>query len=199
MKSFAMVGFSVASGLWVSACLDVQDNASTSTPVVVERPFVSDGHVEMQLDGGNYEIRPAVDNRVRVTLRGHVGQAKAEIAVDGAEGHVVVQDTPHNNFQATIEVPSRTDLVVHLKGGNLSLAGIAGNKDVESAAGNTGIRVGDPNDYARVDASVKAGNIDTNAFGKSTGGLFPHLSWSGPGKYSLQATLGAGNLELRRQ
>ncbi len=198
MKSIAMVGLLLSTGLWASACVDRQDSANPTTPVVVEKPFGPGGHVEMQLDGGNYELRPAADSRIRVTLSRNVGQAKAEITIDGTAGHVVVRDTPHNNFQAIVEVPSRTDLVVHLKGGNLSLAGITGNKDIESTAGNTEIRVGDPNDYAQVDASVKAGNIDTDAFGRSTGGLFPHLSWSGPGQYSLQATLGAGNLELRR-
>ena len=35
-------------------------------------------------------------------------------------------------------------------------------------------------------------------FGCAGGNKSPHLKWSGPGKYSLKANLGAGNLELKR-
>src|SRR6185295_2072233 len=147
MKSFGMVGLLLSTGLWASACVDRPNNANATAQVVVEKPFDSGGHVDMQLDGGNYDLRPAADMRIRVTLSGNAGQAKAEITIDGTAGHVVVRDTPHNNFDAIVEVPIRTDLVVHLNGGNLSLAGIIGNKEVESIAGNTEIRVGDPSDY----------------------------------------------------
>ena len=71
-------------------------------------------------------------------------------------------------------------------------------EDVESYAGNVDIKVGDPNDYASVDASARAGDINARAFGGSKSGLFPHFTWSGHGKYRLRAHLGAGNLELRK-
>src|SRR5437867_7305776 len=131
MKSIGMLGLLLSTGLWASACIERQDSPNPTTPVVVEKPFGPGGHVEMQLDGGNYELRPAADTHIRVTLGWNVRQAKVEITIDGTAGHVVVRDTPHNNFQAIVEVPSRTDLVVHLKAGNLSLAGITGNKNVE--------------------------------------------------------------------
>ncbi len=197
IKTSGLVALLLLAGLSASACGDRQERAE-ATPVVVEKPFGAGGRVEMELDGGDYEIRPAADARIRVTLSRNVGQAKADVTIDGTAGRISVLDTPDGNFRAVIEVPSVTDLVVRLKGGNLLVAGVTGHKTVDSTAGNTEIHVGDPNDYARVDASVKAGNIETDAFGRSTSGLFPHLSWTGPGKYVLQATLGAGNLELRR-
>jgi hypothetical protein len=49
-----------------------------------------------------------------------------------------------------------------------------------------------------VDASVKAGDIDARVFGGSKCGLFQHFTWSGQGKRTLRAHLGAGNLELRK-
>src|SRR5439155_23188750 len=100
MRSIGMVGLLLSTALWASGCVDRQDSANPTTPVVVEKPFGPGGHVEMQLDGGNYELRPAVDTRIRVTLSRNVGQAKAEITIDGTAGHVVVRDTPHQNFQA---------------------------------------------------------------------------------------------------
>jgi hypothetical protein len=57
--------------------------------------------------------------------------------------------------------------------------------------------VGDPNDYSSVDASVKAGDIDAGVFGQSKSGLLQRVTWSGPGKYTLRANLGAGDLVLR--
>jgi len=77
------------------------------------------------------------------------------------------------------------------------MAPIAGNKDVEAYGGDLKIAVGDPNDYSSVDASVKAGEIEAGVFGGSRSGLLQHFTWSGPGKYTLRASLGAGNLTLR--
>jgi hypothetical protein len=72
-----------------------------------------------------------------------------------------------------------------------------GNKDIESYAGNVDIVTGDAKDYASVDASVKAGDINAGAFGEAQSGLFRRLTWSGTGKYTLRASLTAGNLTLR--
>jgi hypothetical protein len=156
------------------------------------------GSIDMRLDGGNYAVRAAADNHIRVTLSGNTGNARVELTTNGAKANVVVKDTPHNNFHATIEVPKTADLVIRLSGGNLVMAAITGNKDIESTAGNTEIAVGDPNDYSRVDAAVKAGDIDAGVFGGSKSGLFQHFTWSGHGKYTLHANVGAGNLVLRK-
>ena len=195
MKKFAML---LAVGFCASACVQAHSDAPATEVRATERPFVSGGKIDMQLDGGNYEIRPADDNHIRVTLSGNTGNAKAEVTVSDTHADLKVKDTPHSNFQATIEVPKTADLVVRLSAGNLTMAAITGNKDVESYAGNVDIAVGEPDDYSSVDASAKAGDINARAFGGSKSGLFPHFTWSGHGKYTLRAQLGAGNLELRK-
>jgi hypothetical protein len=164
---------------------------------VTEKPFVTGGKIDMELAGGNYDIRPAADDRIRVTLSGNTGSARVELTANGKQANLAVKDTPHNNFQATIEVPKVADLVIRLSAGNLVMTAIAGSKDFESTAGNVEIGVGDPNDYSSVDASVKAGDIDAGVFGGSKSGLFQHFTWSGRGKYRLRASLGAGNVTLR--
>ena len=164
---------------------------------VSEKPFVSGGKIDMQLSGGGYEIRPAVDNKIRVTLGGNAGSASVGIAVSGTHANLVVKDTPRSNFKATIEVPKAADLVIRLSAGELLMSAITGNKDIESTAGNIEIAVGDPGEYSSVDASLKAGDINAGVFGGSKSGLFPHFSWSGKGKYTIRARLGAGNLTLR--
>ncbi len=198
MRSMARFAILMAAGFCASACHQAQNRAdSIEKAVVAEKPFVAGGSIDMQLDGGDYEVRPAADNHIRVTFSGNTGNAKVELTADGMHAGVQVKDTPHSNFQAIIEVPRAADFVIRLTGGNLVTAPITGNKDVESQGGNIKIAVGDPNDYSNVDTSVKAGDIDAGVFGGSKSGLFQHFTWSGPGKYTLRANLGAGNLVLR--
>jgi hypothetical protein len=197
MKALALASL-VAAGSCASACQQAQNRANTTEkPIVAEKPFVAGGSIDMQLDGGAYEVRAAADNRIRVTLSGNIGNANVELTAGGTRADVKVKDTPHNNFHATIEVPKAADYVIRLTGGDLVVAAITGNKDVESYGGNMTIAVGDPNDYSSVDASVKAGDIDAGVFGGSKSGLLQHFTWSGPGKHTLRANLGAGNLVLR--
>ncbi len=165
---------------------------------MAEKPFASGGKIHVELDGGSYAVRPAAGEQIRVTFSGNTGKARAELTTNGAEAHVGVKDPPSNNFQATIEVPATVDLVVRLSAGNLEIAAIAGNKDIESTAGNVDISVGDPNEYSSVDGSVKAGDIQAGVFNGSRSGLLQRFSWSGRGKYTLKASLGAGNLTLKQ-
>ena len=202
--SFAILATLIVAGSCASACVQAQNSATTAEkpaatekPSAAEKPFVAGGSIAMQLDGGGYEVRPAADNHIRVTSSGNIGSATIEITTNGTHADVRVKDTPHSNFHASIEVPEKADLVIRLTGGDLGMAAITGNKDVESYGGDIKIAVGDPADYSSVDASVKAGNIDAAVFGGSKSGLFPHLTWSGPGTYTLRANLGAGNLTLR--
>ena len=203
MKLVGSFAILVAAGLCASACLQAHDKADTSEktvadkPVVAaEKPFAGGGKIDLQLDGGAYEIHPAADDRIRVTLSGNIGNAKVELAADGPHANVNVKDTPRN-FRAAIEVPKVADLVIRFSGGDLVMAPITGNKDVESYGGDIKIGVGDANDYSSVDASVKAGDIDAGVFGGSKSGLLQRFTWSGPGKYTLHANLGAGDLVLR--
>ena len=166
--------------------------------VMAERPFASGGRIDVELDGGNYAVRPAADDRIRVTFSGNVGTARCELTETGTQALVRIKDTPSNNFQATIEVPNIVDLVVRLSAGNLEIAAIPGNKEIESTAGNVAIAVADPNEYSSVDGSVKAGDIQAAVFGGSRSGLLQRFTWSGKGKYTLRASLGAGNLTFKQ-
>jgi hypothetical protein len=204
VKSKAVLAMLVAAALCASACHhgqstadDAEKSVGGEKAVVAEKPFVAGGTIEMQLDGGEYQIRPGADNHIRVTLSGSTGNTKVEVTASGTNADVRVKDTPHSNFKATIEVPNAADLVVHLAAGSLSVAAIAGNKDVESTAGEVKIAVGDPDDYSSVDASVKVGDIDAGGFGGSKSGFGQHFTWSGHGKYTLRASVGAGNLVLQ--
>jgi len=192
---FAVV---VAASLSAFACVQFDTRSTrTGTPLTAERPFAAGGRIEMQLESGNYEIVSTTDKRVRIASDDHIGDANVEVTAEGTTARVQTKNTP-NKFRATIEVPAAADLVVHLTAGNLEIGAIAGNKEIHSNAGNIRIVVGNPDDYASVDAELKAGDIDASAFGGSKSGLMPHFTWSGPGKRTIRADLGAGNLALKR-
>jgi hypothetical protein len=169
---------------------------------VNETVFVSGGRIEMQLGAGSYTIRPASDTHIRVTIGSESGRARVALTSNATRATVAVTETPSSNFQATIEVPKTSDLIVRLSGGNLVVSGITGNKDIDSVAGNAEISIGNPNEYASMEATVKVGDLNVGAFAgaktEDSFGLLQRASWSGKGKYTLRANLGAGNLVLRK-
>lgn len=199
--SFGKTALRSKANLVVLAAIGLASCSSkTEQPLVmkVDKPFTAAGSIEMKLEGGDYSIRASPDEHIRVSFGGNTGNAAAELATSGTHANLAIRDTPHSNFRATVEVPATADLAIHLTGGNLEIGPITGNKDIDSQAGNVGISISNANDYRTVDASVKVGNLDAGPFGNSGSGLSPHFKWSGPGKYTLRASLGAGNLELKR-
>jgi hypothetical protein len=168
---------------------------STGSPV--EKDFVSGGKVEMTLESGDYKIRASSDNRIHVRWNEASSKGvRVKLTTNGKSADVRVENTPHDNFHAIIEVPALADVRIRLTAGNLEMAGIKGDKDIEANAGNLNISVGSSSDWGDVDASVTAGDIHAPAFQAAKGGLFRSLSWKGPGKYRLHAHLMAGDINL---
>lgn len=164
-----------------------------------ERPFVSGGKIDLQLESGGYDLKPSADNRIHVTCSGpRWEQARITININGSHADLRISNTPNNNFHATIEIPLVSDITVRMTAGELNIGAIAGNKDLSLRAGNLEVRINDPADYARVEASVNAGDLNAPAFGGSTGGLFRSFKWTGKGKYILRAHLMAGEVNLRK-
>jgi len=162
-----------------------------------EKDFVSGGKIEITLESGDYHIRASSDNRIHV--RWNEASAKGvqvKLTTSGKSAGLRVENTPHNNFHATIEVPALADLRIRLTAGNMEIAGIKGDKDIEANAGNLNISVGSSSDWSDVDASVTAGDLHAPAFKAATGGLFRSLKWKGPGKYRLHVHLMAGDVNL---
>jgi hypothetical protein len=169
---------------------------STGSPA--EKDFVSGGKVEMTLESGDYHIRASSDNRIHVRWNEASARGvRVKITANGKSADVRVENTPHDNFHAIIEVPARADVRVRLTAGNVEMAGIKGDKDIEANAGNLNISVGSSSDWGEVDASVTAGDLNAPAFQEARGGLFRSFKWKGPGKYRLHAHLMAGDVNLR--
>jgi hypothetical protein len=197
-KAVTKANLMVLAAIALASCSSGPGQATVTASVIkVDKPFAAAGSIEMQLDGGDYIIQASPDERIRVSFTGNTANATADLETSGTHANLAIRDTPHGDFRATLEVPAAADLVVHLTGGNLDIAAITGNKDIDNKAGNVGIAIPNSGDYGTVDAAVKVGNLNAGPFGDSDSGLSPHLKWSGSGKYTLHATLGAGNLELK--
>ena len=131
LRSKGNVLLLVAIGLASCSSRPEQSPVSSSAPeqppvVKADKPFVAAGNIEMRLSGGDYIIRAATDERIRVLFGGNTGTAAAELTTTGARANLSITDTPHSNFRATIEVPATADLTVHLAGGRSEGSGYLG-------------------------------------------------------------------------
>ena len=180
-------------------------SASMQTPTrpsdSLERPFVQNGKIRMDLSAGEYTINGSKDSRIRIgwTARDEetVRKAHARADVRGSEA-TIAADGPTNNtgLRFTIDVPNQTDLYIRLTAGDITIEDVRGNKDVELHAGDLSIDVGRIDDYHHVDASLWAGDLHAAPFNVIKGGLFRSFDWNGKGPYRLHAKMKAGDLRL---
>lgn len=191
-----MKRISLAFTMMMAAMVAAQAQTPTNS---IGRPWAAGGRFEMKLAAGDYEIRPGADDRVLVTWTGG-DDAKADLKVTLTAteklGKLVIKNTPHSNFHVRIELPQTCDVRVRLSAGNLEFGSIKGSKDIESHAGNLDLSVGNPSDYAKVNASVRVGDLVSSAFDISKAGFFRRFNWAGPGTYKLHVHVGAGNINL---
>jgi hypothetical protein len=166
----------------------------------VREKFSSGGYIRLHLSPGGYTITQGDTNTIQITYRtpspSQLKNVKVQIHANAATADVSVSNTPHNNFQATIEVPSRSDLHVRMFAGEVVIEGVEGDKDVEVSTGRIEIKVPHPEDYGRRDASVRAGSIEASAFNISKGGLFRSFDQKGLGKYHLHAHVSTGEIDF---
>ena len=95
--------------------------------------FAPGGFVRLHLSPGGYTVRAGDSNTIRVTCDAapdQLKQVKVKIRAGATSADILLSDTPHNNFHATIEVPTRTDLRVRMFAGEVVIDGVEGDKDV---------------------------------------------------------------------
>ena len=104
---------------------------------------------------------------------------------------------PKNEVYVTITIPRETSLFARMRAGDLSVDGVAGDKDLELWAGDLNVQVADASDYGPIDLSVKVGDVSAGPFGSPKGTVGNSLRHAGSGKYRLHAHVFAGDLTLR--
>ena len=181
-----------------SAALNAQQNPYEAG---VQQKFAPGGTIRLHLEAGGYTISPTDSGNIVVTYHANTasqfGRVKVEIKPAALSADVYVTGTPHNNFNATIEVPRRSNLWVRLTAGQLNVEDVDGDKDVEMWAGQLDIEIPHPEAYGHRDASIIAGSLDASAFNVAKGGLFRSFHDEGPGKYRLHAHVTTGEIDLR--
>lgn len=196
MTHLRPVPFSLA----LLACVALAAGVAAGQEDSLTRPFAPEGRVRFDLSAGAYSIVAGRSDQILVRWKTTTPEEQASVKVDvrirQADADITVTG-PRNHLDVTIELPARTDLDVRFSAGDLRIRGLAGNKRVEAWAGRIDIEVGRPDDYASVRASVTAGDLVADAFDAKKGGLFRSFSWTGPGRYTLDVRLTAGDLRLR--
>lgn len=185
-------------GLLVSlVTLQAQQNAYETD---VQQAFISGGNIRLHLEAGGYTIRPSDANNIVVTYHANSEQERSAVKVKikstATSAEVYVTHTPRNNFQATIDVPRRSNLWARLSAGQLDVRDVEGDKDIELWAGELDLSVPHPEGYGHRDASVLAGSIEASAFNVSKGGMFRSFRENGPGTYRLHAHVTTGEINL---
>jgi hypothetical protein len=169
----------------------------------IERPFAPGGVVRLALASGDYTLRGGSNDRlvVRWTAQEHatasdLRKLAVEVQVTGATA-LVDTDGPADRVRFTIEMPTRSDLHLRMRAGDLLVEGIEGHKDIRITAGDVEVEV-EPATLARARASVTFGGLDASPLGIRKSGIKRSFTWLGAGAYTLDARLFAGDLTLSR-
>jgi hypothetical protein len=165
-----------------------------------EAPLPARVPLRLYVRSGDIRIVGSDDNKISVDVSGKnaykIDDVKHRLTLLDGSAEFRLSGGPKNDFQITIHLPKNCDLYLRVPAGDVKVEGISGNKDIELHAGDLSIHVGSPDEYAHVDASVNAGDVDASPFGESHSGLFRSFKKSGSGKYKLHAHVGAGDLTL---
>jgi hypothetical protein len=157
--------------------------------------------LHLHLHDGDFRIVGSDSEKISIHAEGkNAEQAKnikiqltrSDSAVDLKLSHV-----PKKELQVTIEIPRSTNLYARMRGGELSVQDVVGDKDLELTGGDLTIEVGSPEEYSHVDLSVKFGDISGTQFGDPKGTVGNSVQKDGNGKYRLHAHVMAGDLVLK--
>lgn len=157
--------------------------------------------MELHVRSGDVRIVGSEDGKLSVDISGKnkdkIDDLRYRLINTSGNSEFHLSGGPPNDLDIEIHVPRNAELYARISAGDVTIENITGSKDVELHAGDLTIHVGNPDDYSRVEASVNAGDISAAPFHEEHGGLFRSFKKSGPGKYTLYAHVGAGDLTLR--
>lgn len=166
-----------------------------------ETNLVSGATLRLHLHDGDFRVVGSDSDKISVHVEGkNVELAKhIRIQLKRSDGAVDLKlsHVPKNELQVTIEIPRLTNLYARMRGGDLSVEGVVGDKNLELTGGDLAIQVESPEDYAHVDLSVRFGDISGSQFGDPKGWLGNSVRKYGNGKYRLHAHVMAGDLVLK--
>lgn len=171
-----------------------------------EAALPSGGQLRMHIRSSGVRISGSDENKIVIRFsapgRDALNDVHVQLKQNGNRGDLDITGGPSNNFQIDIDIPRQSDLYVRMFAGELDIDHVDGNKDLVIHAGQMDISLPNASDYGPVKASVTTGDLEASAFGVSKGGIFRSfrtntaLHKDAPGKYSLYAHVGAGELDI---
>jgi Putative adhesin len=193
----------------VASCYGFVNAASAGTNVETAtlngQPFHTDlariANLRLHLHDGDFRIVGSDSDEVTIHTdgknRAQTKKMQVQLKRTGDSLDITFLHVPKNEVQVTIAVPKQTNLYARMRGGDLSVDGVTGDKDLELTGGDLQIQVPDPAEYGAVDLSVRFGDVSANQFGDPKGWLGNSLKRDGNGKYRLHAHVFAGDLTLK--
>lgn len=119
--------------------------------------------LRLHLRDGDFKIVGTDSDKLTVRAQGknleQMLRWKVEETRDGDDVELTLSNVPKNELQVTISVPRNLNLYARMRGGDLAVDGVVGNKDLALVGGDLIVGVGNPDDYAHVDLKVKFGDI----------------------------------------
>jgi hypothetical protein len=178
------------------ALLPAQTSGTCASPF--QSAVTAGTDLSMTLRSGDITIAGGDGPVLRVTCSVRDRQSPSDVKISFAANHLTVRGGDHDGITFRVEVPRSMHLRIRCTAGNLTISGIAGNKDIDLNAGNLNIVLGDAGQYRNVEASVLAGDLTAPAFGSNHDGLFRRFRHeNAKGTFNLRAAILAGNLTLR--
>ncbi|HZQ69874.1 MAG TPA: DUF4097 family beta strand repeat-containing protein [Terriglobales bacterium] len=163
--------------------------------------FPSGGRLDLQIRSGEVTVRGSEESKVKVHFDPKNDKDLEDVKVNfktaGNSGTLKVTGGPRNDFRIRVEIPKNSNLRLRVKAGDVNVEDLIGDKDVELWAGDLTVEVGNTSDYGKVDASVRAGDLDMGPFNVQKSGLFRSYETSGSGPHRLHVHVTAGDVELR--
>jgi hypothetical protein len=187
---FASVGF----------CQAVEETASLEHQSF-ETSIATGTDLRLHLHEGDFRVIGSDSDKISIHVEGkNIGLAKnIKIRLKRTNGTVDLKlsRVPKKELQVTIRIPAYTNLYARMRGGDLSVEGVRGDKDLELTGGDLTIQVEHPEEYSQIDLSVKFGDVSGTQFGDPKGWLGNSVRKVGTGKYRLHAHVMAGDLILK--
>ena len=166
-----------------------------------ETSLSSGTNLRLHLHIGDFRVVGTDAEKISVRVAGknleHAKDIKIQVRRSDGAVDLKLSHVPKNQLQVIIEIPRSTNLYARMRGGDLSVEGVAGDKDLELTGGDLTIEVGSPEEYSHVDLSVKFGDVSGSQFGDPKGWLGNSVRKDGSGKYRLHAHVMAGDLVLK--
>ncbi len=125
-------------------------------------------------------------------------EKKVEIRsyVHGSQVRLEIKAPVSLSVDAELEVPSPISLEVHLTGGDLTVAGVDGDKSLQLFAGDLKVDVGALEKVREAEVSTRVGDVDVPAIGHLRGWLGHTWRYQGKGPYRLYAHTTFGDASL---